>query len=437
MRSPGGLVARTTRLHLPRHEIWVGVPTPGTEVPERVDAILAALAGARRSRRRRTATTCSSGSTTASSSRFLAARCRGVGGGSVRGAGRPGPGGALLLPDRGAARRHGADAARRRCTREAGQYCYDTMTLVGPGHLGGRPGGRRRRPHGGRPGRGRRPAAYALCRPPGHHVTPSGYGGSCYLNNAAVAAEALRDAGHDRVAVVDIDAHHGNGTQAVFWERPDVLYGSLHVDPGAGWFPHVFGLRRRDRGRGRAGATLNLPLPGAPVTAWLAAVADLAAWVEAPAATRWSSSLGVDAAGDDPESPLQVTAEGFRAAGQVLGGLGLPSVLVQEGATTSRRWAGWWPPTSTGTAAERFRSPDVPAAVPQPCRRRQRRRDGGQHQRRPGVKYSSGMPARGCTATGPAPSWGRSSSSPIWPSVANSTTTPQPSDRPPAAPGEA
>ena len=70
------------------------------------------------------------------------------------------------------------------------------------------------------------PAAYALCRPPGHHVTPRGYGGSCYLNNAAVAAEALRSAGHERVAVIDIDAHHGNGTQAVFWERPDVLYGS-------------------------------------------------------------------------------------------------------------------------------------------------------------------------------------------------------------------
>ncbi len=118
------------------------------------------------------------------------------------------------------------------------------------------------------------PAAYALCRPPGHHATPGGYGGSCYLNNAAVAAEALRRAGHDRVAVIDIDAHHGNGTQAIFWERPDVLYGSLHVDPGAGWFPHVFGHASEIGAGAGAGATRNLPLPeGTGDGPWLAAVA--------------------------------------------------------------------------------------------------------------------------------------------------------------------
>jgi hypothetical protein len=87
------------------------------------------------------------------------------------------------------------------------------------------------------------PAAYALCRPPGHHATRDAYGGSCYLNNAAIAAEALRAAGAARVAVLDIDAHHGNGTQMIFWDRADVWYGSLHVDPGAGWFPHYAGRR--------------------------------------------------------------------------------------------------------------------------------------------------------------------------------------------------
>ena len=87
------------------------------------------------------------------------------------------------------------------------------------------------------------------CLPPGHHVTRSAYGGSCYLNNAAIAAQALRAAGARRVAVVDIDAHHGNGTQMIFYERPDVWYGSLHVDPGAGWFPHYAGYAA-ERGSG-------------------------------------------------------------------------------------------------------------------------------------------------------------------------------------------
>ena len=176
------------------------------------------------------------------------------------------------------------------------------------------------------------PTAYALCRPPGHHATPPGYGGSCYLNNAAVAAEALRDAGHDRVAVVDIDAHHGNGTQAIFWERPDVLYGSLHVDPGAGWFPHLFGHAAETGVRGRGGSDAQPPAARGDRRRPLGRRRRRSRRVGGAAGcTALVVSLGVDAAGDDPESPLQVTADGFRAAGRVLGGLDLPSVLVQEG----------------------------------------------------------------------------------------------------------
>ncbi len=133
---------------------------------------------------------------------------------------------------------------------EVGQYAVDTMTPIGAGTheaaraavdaaltaadlvLGGAP------------------AAYAAVRPPGHHVGADFYGGSCHLNNAACAAQHLVDRGGARVAVIDIDAHHGNGTQEVFWVRGDVWFGSVHVDPGAGWFPHTVGLRRRDRGRG-------------------------------------------------------------------------------------------------------------------------------------------------------------------------------------------
>ena len=128
------------------------------------------------------------------------------------------------------------------------------------------------------------------------------------------------------VAVIDIDAHHGNGTQEIFWDREDVLVGSVHVDPGAGWFPHFLGFAGETGG----GANRNLPLaPGSGDDAWLDAVSDLAAWAAGAAALVLA--LGVDAAGGDPESPLQVSGAGFREAGRVLGELGLPTVVVQEG----------------------------------------------------------------------------------------------------------
>ena len=93
------------------------------------------------------------------------------------------------------------------------------------------------------------PAAYALCRPPGHHATRTAFGGSCYLNNAAAAGARLRDGSDGAVAVIDIDAHHGNGTQSIFYADPGVLVGSVHVDPGAGWFPPFPRLRGGDRDR--------------------------------------------------------------------------------------------------------------------------------------------------------------------------------------------
>lgn len=320
-----------TRRHVPKQEVWVGVPTPGTELPERVDAILRAVETHRLYEG------------TPHDDRFLEAvhdRALLDHLAAVADEWAAGPYDELVGQDRVVpyffetpALLAGMEPTPPAALHaRAGRFCYDTMTLVGPGTweaaraavdvaltavdlvLTGEP------------------AAYALCRPPGHHVTPLGYGGSCYLNNAAVAAESLRAAGHERVAVVDVDAHHGNGTQAVFWERPDVLYGSLHVDPAEGWFPHVFGHAHETGGGAGAGTTRNLPLPeGTGDGPWVAAVADLAGWVADAGCTALVVSLGVDAAGDDPESPLQVTADGFRSAGGVLGGLGLPSVLVQEG----------------------------------------------------------------------------------------------------------
>ena len=144
-----------------------------------------------------------------------------------------------------------------------------------------------------------------------------------------MAAAALADKLGGPVAVLDIDAHHGNGTQEIFYERGDVLVGSVHVDPGAGWFPHFLGFATNEAG---AGANKNLPLaPGTGDEGWLDAVTELADWARAGGATALVVPLGVDAAAGDPESPLRVSAAGFRQAGRVLGELGLPTVLVQEG----------------------------------------------------------------------------------------------------------
>jgi acetoin utilization deacetylase AcuC-like enzyme len=213
----------------------------------------------------------------------------------------------------------------------AGQFAYDTMTLVGPGTWeAARAAVDCALTAADLVSGGTTTAAYALCRPPGHHVTRAGYGGSCYLNNAAIAAQAMRDAGHETVAVVDVDAHHGNGTQAIFWERGDVRYGSLHVDPSAGWFPHYFGHASETGVGDGEGATRNLPLAeGTGDGPWLEAVRTLTDF--AAGADALVVSLGVDAAADDPESPLQVTADGYREAGRLLRATGLPAVVVQEG----------------------------------------------------------------------------------------------------------
>ena len=322
-----------TRAHDPRHEVWVGVPTTGTEVAARVDVIHSALTEAGHALTEATAHGDDILARVHDPSLldFLAEaaeRWRQGPYADVVGQTRvvpylfPTPAMTAGLPTRRAAAIHA----------EAGAYAYDTMTLVGPGTW-----------EAARAAvdcaltaadlvlAGER-AAYALCRPPGHHATPAGYGGSCYLNNAAAAAEALRHGGHRRVAVIDIDAHHGNGTAAIFYGRGDVLYGSVHVDPAAGWFPHIVGYADETGIGDGAGCTRNRPLPdGTADGDWLAMIEDLADWLVAAACTALVVSLGVDAAVDDPESPLMVTGDGYRAAGSILGGAGLPAVVVQEG----------------------------------------------------------------------------------------------------------
>lgn len=323
----------TTRDHDPRHEIWVGAATIGTEVAARVDAILQSLNEA--GHRLVEATLAPEDALGAVHDAELLEFLRTA---STRW--DEGPYADLVGQDRvvpylfpTAAMTGGLPARPAVAVHaDAGRFAYDTMTLVGPGTW---PAAR------AAAGCALKAAelvaagdrlAYALCRPPGHHATRAGFGGSCYLNNAAVAAESLRRGGAERVGIIDIDAHHGNGTAAIFYDRSDVLYGSVHIDPAAGWFPHFVGYAEEVGNGAGAGATRNIPLAeGTSDDRWLVAVQDLVAWVLEAGCTALVVSLGVDAAEDDPESPLLVTRDGYHQAGVLVGGSGLPAAVVQEG----------------------------------------------------------------------------------------------------------
>jgi acetoin utilization deacetylase AcuC-like enzyme len=232
----------------------------------------------------------------------------------------------------GFAARHRSDRRPATIRAEIGLYATDTMTLISEGTFDAACSAVHCSAAAADLVLAGAPAAYAAVRPPGHHAGPAYFGGSCYFNNAAAAAQRLRDGGQARVAIVDIDAHQGNGTQEIFWERADVLYASVHVDPAAGWYPHIVGYADEIGGGTGQGATLNVPVPpGTRDDEWMVAVETIVQTVRDHGATALVVSLGVDAAADDPESPLQITGSGFRSAGAALGALGLPTVFVQEG----------------------------------------------------------------------------------------------------------
>jgi acetoin utilization deacetylase AcuC-like enzyme len=174
-------------------------------------------------------------------------------------------------------------------------------------------------------------SAYALARPPGHHTFRARAGGHCYLNNAALAVERLRARGAARVAVLDIDSHHGNGTQSIFWDRPDVLFVSLHGDPNR-YYPWFTG-HLAERGGGQAeGFNLNFPLPiGSGDEVWLAALVSALDAVRDFRPDALVVSLGFDASEHEPLNALAVTEDGFARAGQKIGAPGLPTAIVQEG----------------------------------------------------------------------------------------------------------
>jgi acetoin utilization deacetylase AcuC-like enzyme len=174
-------------------------------------------------------------------------------------------------------------------------------------------------------------AAYGLCRPPGHHAGRSMAGGYCFFNNAAIAAEAIARTTGQPVAILDVDYHHGNGTQQIFWRRGDVLYVSLHADPDR---QYPFFLGRADEiGEGEgSGANLNIPLPaGTDDEAYLVA---LERGLEAIAATPGDVivvSLGFDTYGHDPIGDFALTTAVYHECGRRVAALGRKLVILQEG----------------------------------------------------------------------------------------------------------
>jgi len=172
--------------------------------------------------------------------------------------------------------------------------------------------------------------AYALCRPPGHHAYTDMAGGYCYLNNAAVAAQHLSEK-LGRVAILDIDVHHGNGTQQIFYERDDVITLSVHADP-THVYPFSCGFEDEHGTGSGVGFNLNLPLArGSGDREYVAAIEQAGARVRAARCSTLLVALGFDAYVGDPSAAMTVTADGFRAAGAAIGALGLSTLLIQEG----------------------------------------------------------------------------------------------------------
>jgi acetoin utilization deacetylase AcuC-like enzyme len=174
-------------------------------------------------------------------------------------------------------------------------------------------------------------AAYGLCRPPGHHAARSMAGGYCFFNNAAIAAESIARRTDQRVAILDVDYHHGNGTQQIFWRRGDVLYVSLHADPER-QYPFFLG-RADETGEGEgSGANLNIPLPaGTDDPTFLAALDRGLAAIDATPGDIIVVSLGFDTYGHDPIGDFALTTAVYHECGRRTAALGRRLVILQEG----------------------------------------------------------------------------------------------------------
>jgi len=172
---------------------------------------------------------------------------------------------------------------------------------------------------------------FSLCRPPGHHAASDMFGGYCFLNNAAIAAQYLCDQGTNRVAILDIDFHHGNGTQDIFYDRDDVMFCSLHGDPQQA-FPYFLGYAdETGSGKGQ-GYNLNYPMPrDTSFTQWQQSLTAALAELDEFSPQYLIVSLGVDTFENDPISFFKLTTADYFTTGAMIGELSIPTLFVMEG----------------------------------------------------------------------------------------------------------
>jgi acetoin utilization deacetylase AcuC-like enzyme len=174
-------------------------------------------------------------------------------------------------------------------------------------------------------------AAFALCRPPGHHAGADYLGGYCYLNTAAIAAQAARDAGYARVAILDIDYHHGNGTQDIFWTRGDVFYASIHADPATD-YPFFWGHADEIGEDAGEGTTLNLPLPqGSALDDFRRAQATALDRIARFGPDLLILSFGADTWEGDPISHFRLSTSDYRTLARDIAACGWPTLIAMEG----------------------------------------------------------------------------------------------------------
>ena len=174
-------------------------------------------------------------------------------------------------------------------------------------------------------------SVFALCRPPGHHASKDQYGGYCFFNNVAIAAEKLKEKGAKRIFILDIDFHHGNGTQAIFYYRSDVFFVSLHGDPKNA-FPHFLG-HADEKGSGEGvGYNCNYPMPpGTPYDVWTKSLDDSISKIQNFSPDALIVSLGVDTYENDPISFFKLKSDDFFDVGRKIASINLPTLFVMEG----------------------------------------------------------------------------------------------------------
>ena len=307
------------RAHAPAQELHNGGFTTYAEMPARVDAILAALGPVETPPDRGEAAILAVHSPAYVAFLKDAARL-------WREAGRTGDAIPYAFPIRG---RRPLDLTRIDAL--IGAHSFDATTPITPDSWAASYGSAQSAVAATEAVLGGDPAAFALCRPPGHHAGADYCGGYCHLNTAAIAAQAARDAGVARVAILDIDYHHGNGTQDIFYDRGDVFYASVHADPKTD-YPFFWGhADETGAGEGR-GATLNLPLPhGTTIDAFRAAQTTALDAIAAFDPGLLVVSFGADTWQGDPISHFALTTPDYAVLARDIAARGWPTAIVMEG----------------------------------------------------------------------------------------------------------